>query len=50
MWNLIQQIAGVNLAGMPTPERLMLMAIAGTGIMMLITSALSMMTNIGRRR
>jgi len=53
MWHLIQQVIGVPLGTLPIPQQLFMMAMGGTGVLILITSAIQMigrLGNLGGRR
>jgi len=48
MWQLVANVLGQMPAGFTIPERMLMMAIAGTGILMLITGAFNMINDIGK--
>jgi len=48
MWQMVNQILGTPWAGVTIPERMLMIAGALTAIFMLITGALSMITDIGK--
>lgn len=48
MWQLLYQVMGTAPVGITIPERMFMMALAGTGIILLITSAFRMITDIGK--
>ena len=48
MWQLISQVLGQMPVGFTIPERMLMMAIAGTGIIIMITSAFRMIEDIGK--
>jgi len=48
MWQMINQILGNMPAGFTIPERMLMMAIAGTGILWLLTSAFELIIQVGK--
>lgn len=48
MWELIVRLLGQMPAGFTIPERMLMMAICGTAILLLITSAIELIIQVGK--